>query len=422
MENSTESLESVIHVAKKINVYDPIEHGRVITMSYGGKSHDYKILNKAGEGGFGSVFRCSSNTGEIYAIKRVANKGRGIPCLMEASVMSTYKHQYLNRCIAINSTSQGIYVLQDMAEYDLHTWRRKTDNPSDIQIRNFTYKMLLALEFLHRQGIVHGDVKPSNCLFFTEDDIRLSDFNLSTYVKWESDIHLCTCTYRPQELWRGKPWDKKIDVWAFGCTLFELKYGKGLFRYQGDDTYHKQRYMNAILDWGEATGQLKGNKRHKLRYNAPRIPKQLTGDPILLLIIKCLQVYPLDRPSISTIISDPFYAPCRKTDIIPGAVDGSISRTLDRNFRETVKKSLVTFVDPADTLLLEVATNICAEFIKKKCYDNFLIKKVCVWIAKKLIRKGIKEQQIPNADKRYTEKQILEVELDICDALGYKLH
>ena len=121
-------------------------------------------------------------------------------------------------------------------------------------------------------------------------------------------------------------------------------------------------------------------------------------------------------------MDEQFYSHRRASDNVAGVSENTIVKTLDRRFYETIRKELITFVGPNDEVLLDVATNICAEFAKRKCYHNFLVKKVAVWVAKKLIRSNIKEQQIPNSGRGYTDKEILEVELSICNTLNYKLH
>lgn len=198
--NAPEEKPRIIDTNKKFEGSQSIEkEGSITLVDHDKKSHVFQIGEKIGEGGFGAVYKCKSSSGEIFALKKIATRLKGIPCLMEASILSTYNYPYLNRSLMINATLDGIYMLQDIAVSDLRTWR-KNNNPTEDELRSIFYKVCLGIDFLHKRKIIHGDIKPSNILVYNMDDIRLTDFNLTTEVKWKSNIHICTSVYRPYEL------------------------------------------------------------------------------------------------------------------------------------------------------------------------------------------------------------------------------
>lgn len=416
---------SVIDISKRKGLLESIETRHQLTLHKGSDKFNLEIMSKIGEGGFGAVYKCRSEDGQLYALKKIVTRGRGIPCLMEASVSMSYDHPYINKSILINATSEGIYILQDMAKCDMHNWR-KTNKPSENQIMNVFYKVALAVAYFHKQGIVHGDVKPSNILYFNEDDIRITDFNLTTYARWKSDIHLCTSTYRPYELWNRKKWTEKIDIWSLGCTMFEIIYNKGLIPWQGNDKLSRKRYMNCILEWGEFNSKDRPAKKYPVEYKSPRIPHMLkhgrdSETPLMKLVLKCLQIHPDDRPNIQSILDDSYFDTVRLRHNIKVPVV-TLGMGTDKIFYNRIKSELSSFVGENEEMLLEAATNICCEFAKKSMYYDFLTKKVSVWIAKKLIRTDVGSQAIPNADKSLNDDDILRTEIVICDALGFKLH
>jgi cyclin-dependent kinase len=424
-ETTSTNSKDVIKLNKNVSNFKTIENGTSIHLMKGNTDFTVEILGKLGEGGFGVVYKCKSDTGEIYALKKILTRKRGVPCLMEASISNTYNHPYLNKSILVNATLDGIYILQDVAPCDLHAWR-KANKPTESQISNILHKVCLGLSFLHKQDIVHGDIKPSNILYFNDDDIRLTDFNLTTYVKWKSDIHLCTSTYRPIELWANKEWSTKIDIWSLGCTFYELVFGKGLIPWQGDDKFVKKRYINCIVDWADFNSPTRKPKKYSITYHGPRIHASLKNGEnksgMINLLLRCLQVMPSDRPNIDTILADPFFYSNGKSQICITSPKLTIGSTLDKKFLDTIKNDLVNYVPATDPILLETAAKICAEYVKRECYSDPLVKKICVWIAKKLIRTDMKGQDIPNADKSYDEKKLLEMEIYICNKLLFKLH
>jgi hypothetical protein len=100
----------------------------------------------------------------------------------------------------------------------------------------------------------------------------------------------------------------------------------------------------------------------------------------------------------------------------------TIRTTLDKNFLNSIKKDIKVCVPSDNSLLLETASKICAEYVKRECYSDPKVKKVCVWIAKKLIRTDLEGQKIPNVDKSYTDKELLEMKIYICNRLNFKLY
>src|SRR6266852_4720056 len=98
-----------------------------------------------------------------------------------------------------------------------------------------------ALEAAHEQGIIHRDLKPANIKLRPDGTVKVLDFGLAkamtpaagssdismsptitTPARTEAGMILGTAAYMSPEQARGKPVDKRTDVWAFGCVLFEM--------------------------------------------------------------------------------------------------------------------------------------------------------------------------------------------------------
>ncbi len=103
-----------------------------------------------------------------------------------------------------------------------------------------------ALEFAHERGIIHRDLKPANVKFTQTDSLKVLDFGLAkaladdpsssnissspTLSGTRAGSILGTPAYMSPEQARGKPVDRRTDIWSFGCVLFELLTGRMAFQ------------------------------------------------------------------------------------------------------------------------------------------------------------------------------------------------
>src|SRR3990167_185077 len=113
-----------------------------------------------------------------------------------------------------------------------------------------------ALEAAHEQGIIHRDLKPANIKVRADGTVKVLDFGLAKAVQasgsglqapdaltqsptittpamTQAGMILGTAAYMSPEQARGKVVDKRADIWAFGCVLYEMLTGKRAF--EGDD-------------------------------------------------------------------------------------------------------------------------------------------------------------------------------------------
>lgn len=209
-----------------------------------GHSDAYELSDCIGKGTYGSVFRCTSvHTKNVYAVKRQTTEEQGFPCVMECAIQATISHPFLmsmiDRCVVGNL----LYVIQPLALEDAQMYLRASGVMVDelpILLMAWSYQLIQAVACLHRYGIIHGDIKPANVLIMSDETVRLADFTLSVQeLEPGQQFHhtAYTITHRAPEVMEAALipstfWGRPADVWALGCTLFELGYKTGPFRYQ----------------------------------------------------------------------------------------------------------------------------------------------------------------------------------------------
>ena len=117
----------------------------------------------------------------------------------------------------------------------------QTSDPySDDQCRCWFRDLILGIEYLHAQGILHRDIKPDNCLLTHDDVLKVVDFGVSEMFEKNSEMLTAKSTgspaFLPPELCvigHGDISGRSADIWSMGVTLYCLRYGKIPFEKAG---------------------------------------------------------------------------------------------------------------------------------------------------------------------------------------------
>lgn len=219
-------------------------------------------VKKLGKGASGYVFQCVDERGRNFACKVIETKIYGIYCLEEPFLMSVFDHPYLNKSLQINVEKGKTFIFQQLATNNLAELTRRdmqNKSPDRRTFLQWAWKLSSAIDFLHQNNIVHCDIKAENILIYSNEgsggsqiNIRLSDYSSATWMfkNVRRRHNIGTATHRPPEVYREDEWDYSVDLWALGCTLFEIFYGQLLFPYQGKNAkLNTRRMINCLNEW-----------------------------------------------------------------------------------------------------------------------------------------------------------------------------
>jgi len=170
----------------------------------------------------------------------------------EAQVLASLNHPNIAQIHGVDDSSGTPALVMELVEGPTLA-DRIAKGPIPLDEALPTAKQIAeALEAAHEQGIIHRDLKPANIKVRADGTVKVLDFGLAkafdpvvstagnasmsptlSIHATHAGIILGTAAYMSPEQARGKPADKRTDIWAFGCVLFEMLTGKRPFA--GDD-------------------------------------------------------------------------------------------------------------------------------------------------------------------------------------------
>eukprot|EP00924_Labyrinthula_sp_SR-Ha-C_P004582 augustus_masked-scaffold_1-processed-gene-5.48-mRNA-1 protein AED:0.03 eAED:0.03 QI:0/-1/0/1/-1/1/1/0/422 len=206
---------------------------------------NYKIQKQVGQGTFGEVFKAQSiSTAQKVALKKIIAQNRldGFPltALREIKLLTKMNHDNILNLIEVipesistnsNETLEGYktsYMVLDYLSYDLTgVVENRKITLDQGQIKCILKQVLEGLHYMHKNRIMHRDLKTSNLLLDEKGRIRIADFGLArswvNVKNFKYTTKVVTLWYRaPELLLDFGNYTPKIDIWALGCIFAEL--------------------------------------------------------------------------------------------------------------------------------------------------------------------------------------------------------
>lgn len=206
----------------------------------------YQLGETIGRGTHGIVYKALDLThGNIVAIKRIQKRIEEDDEATESfhkemEFLKTFDHPHIVEYIDFVETEKHLNVIIEYVENgSLKNILQKFGALPEELVALYIHQVLLGLSYLHKQGVVHHDIKASNILLTKEGKVKLADFGISTQLKEDSDQKI---TYKVGQESQGSPFwmapeiiknegnvTRASDIWSVGCTVIELLSGKPPF-------------------------------------------------------------------------------------------------------------------------------------------------------------------------------------------------
>lgn len=284
------------------------------------------MLKIIGEGTHGVVHKVLED-GKYFAVKKLKTRGHSsFHFCLEVSIMSTYKHPYLNGCVkVVGSPTEELLIYMHLAEIDLNHYIKSNHVPLAIAIK-WTHCVAVALRFLKHELIVHGDVKPHNILICKNMDAKLADFGSATMLENEYVVANCgTIRYSSPEMLLKSILSHEGDMWSLGCVIYEMLTGVALISSDVKDSGDKRlRTAKSIQVWRRTCGDGEIDESEACGpLRSVPITFHLEGDGAE--IVHCLLCYKAsERLTVEQLLDHEWLSNCNtqsKVDIHCGRVD-----------------------------------------------------------------------------------------------------
>ena len=274
------------------------EHGASLA---GRQFGSYKILSLLGAGGMGEVYRArDTKLGRDVAIKVVADAFLSDPERLarferEARVLATLNHPHIGAIYGLEEADGIRGLVLELVEGETIA-ERLAAGPLPIQEALAAARQIAdALEAAHEKGIVHRDLKPANIKITPDGVVKVLDFGLAKVFAragagsdvsqtptvaidgTQEGVIAGTAAYMSPEQARGKAVDKRTDIWAFGCVVYEMLTARPAFRGEtASDT------IAAILehepDWSALPARTPASIRRLIQRCLEKDPKRRVRD------------------------------------------------------------------------------------------------------------------------------------------------
>jgi eukaryotic-like serine/threonine-protein kinase len=244
----------------------------------------YQITSQLGKGGMGEVFRAKDQKlGRDVAIKVLPEEfakdaDRVARFQREAKLLASLNHPNIAAIYGLEESGGTNFLVLELVEGQTLADRIKAGPIPVEESLKLALQIAEALEAAHEKGVIHRDLKPANIKVTPDGKVKVLDFGLAkAFAGEQAELNLSnsptlsdmatqqgmilgTAAYMSPEQARGKAVDRRADIWAFGCLLYEMLTGQAAF--QGEDV---TEILAAVVKGGADLDLLPANIHPRVR-------------------------------------------------------------------------------------------------------------------------------------------------------------
>jgi serine/threonine-protein kinase len=282
-------------------------HDTSMSIGVGTRVGSLEITALLGKGGMGEVYRARDlKLKREVAIKILPEEfsrdgDRVSRFQREAEVLASLNHPNIGAIYDLQEADGSRFLVLELVEGETLAERIARGPVPLEEALDVARQICDALEAAHEKGVVHRDLKPANVKISPDGKVKVLDFGLAKAMEnapattplsnsptmlsgTMGGMILGTAAYMSPEQAKGRPADKRSDVWAFGCLLYEMLAGKNAF--EGEDVSETlAAVLRAEPDWRALPAQIPASLGALIQRCLKKDRRQRPGDVAVVLFV-----------------------------------------------------------------------------------------------------------------------------------------
>ena len=279
-----------------------------------------------GSGTYGKVYKTRHiYTGNWVALKKIRMEGErdGYPvtAIREIKLLQSLKHVNIVALREVMVERNDCFMVFEYLEHDLTCLINHAEFAlTPAHKKHFAKQFFEGLEYLHRKGVLHRDIKAANILISKSGDLKLADFGLARFFErrktQDYTNRVVTIWYRSPELLLGETqYGPAIDIWSAACVLIELFTRSAIFPGDGSEINQLDKIYSVLgtPSRGEWPGMLElqwyALLRPTVRHPSIFVEKysKLVSPEAFELLQMMFAYDPTSRPTATDILAHPYF-------------------------------------------------------------------------------------------------------------------
>ncbi|KAI0194614.1 Pkinase-domain-containing protein [Astrocystis sublimbata] len=279
-----------------------------------------------GSGTYGKVFKGRhAYTQKLVALKRIRMEGErdGFPvtAMREIKLLQSFKHANIVDLHEVMIEKNECYMVFEYLSHDLTgLLNHPTYKIDAAQKKHLALQMFEGLDYLHKRGVLHRDIKAANILVSNDGILKLADFGLARFYAKRHQLdytnRVITIWYRSPELLLGETqYGAAVDIWSAACVLVEIFTRHAIFPGDGGEISQLEKIYNILgtpnrRDWPGLADtpwfELLRPGYRKPNVFAEKYKERVPADAFDLLA-EMFHYDPVKRPSAADVLEHPYF-------------------------------------------------------------------------------------------------------------------
>ena len=248
--------------------------------------------------------------------------GFPITAVREIRLLQHLRHKHVVALQEVMVEKNEAYMVFEYLSHDLTGLiNHPTFKLTAAHKKDLAKQMFEGLDFLHRRGVLHRDIKAANILISSSGQLKYADFGLARFYTKSRQLdytnRVITIWYRPPELLLGETqYGPAVDVWSAACVFMEMFTRKAVFPGEGGELSQLEKVYNVLgtpnrnewpgivdLPWYELMQPTQARKQRQFE----TLFKDVLSPSALELMKSCFDYDPTKRPTAEQVLQHEYF-------------------------------------------------------------------------------------------------------------------